>query len=58
MFVEKKTSDAQQPIHGRLEDFAQRHPGAFTIVLAVLAIATAVALLFQRGATFVLYQGF
>ncbi|MCR6645619.1 MAG: hypothetical protein NVV62_14455 [Terricaulis sp.] len=58
MFVEKKNSEAAQPNVGRLDAFGQRHPGVFTAALAVLAAATAVALLYQRGATFVLYQGF
>lgn len=42
----------------RFSRWARSHPAAFTALLMVLAMAVTVALLFQKGYSFVLYQGF
>lgn len=57
MFVESK-AETKGRVALWLDGLARRHPWGFNAVLALLAAVVTVALLFQTGYSFVLYQGF
>lgn len=56
MFAEKKTTDEAKA--GGFDSWARAHPASFTVLLALMGSVVTLALLFQKGYSFVLYQGF
>lgn len=57
MFVETKR-EASARVTQWLEDWARRHPRAFTGALALLTVALTLAMLLNPASPIVLYQGF